>query len=259
MHTHTHTRTGTKLKILGRWLGLVTLGRNRPLLTSTIDLKSLLFRNTNSTTTSTQMMTKTEMKLDQHFFLPAVPFVSKVITAAAESIVFRIPNPWTVAVLNVLQKIYHDSGTSLSLKFEIEVLFHQMQSDINSFDSSSYPSFRWNQFRAVDSQNNQVDINEAMVRRIVNRFGENSKSDSTLSPPKSLSSIQEEEHLGWNERVQRWAVAAWKQLSLMQQGTPAFPHGCAGCGVSHHNAHTPNCPVSTLILSFPADAPPSRG
>ena len=93
--------------------------------------------------------------------------MSKVITAAAESIVFRIPNPWTVGVLTVLQKIYHDSETSLSLKFEIKVLFHQMQSDINSFDSNAYPPFRWNQSRTV--QNNEEDRNEAMVRRIVNR------------------------------------------------------------------------------------------
>ena len=150
-----HKISGTQLKILGRWLGLVTLGRNHPLLTSTMDLKSLLFRKSDTTA-------KTEMT---KYFLPAVPFVSKVITAAAESIVFRIPNPWTVGVLTVLQKIYHDSETSLSLKFEIEVLFHQMQSDINSFDSNSYPPFRWNQSRTV--QNNEEDRNEAMVRRIV--------------------------------------------------------------------------------------------
>ena len=91
-------KTRTQLKILGRWLGLVTLGRNRPLLTSTIDLKSLLycgFTEQNSKNSSSK------------YFLPAVPFVSKVITsAAADSIVFRIPNPWTVAILRVLQKIY---------------------------------------------------------------------------------------------------------------------------------------------------------
>ena len=92
-----HKISGTQLKILGRWLGLVTLGRNHPLLTSTMDLKSLLFRKSDTTA-------KTEMT---KYFLPAVPFVSKVITAAAESIVFRIPNPWTVGVLTVLQKIYH--------------------------------------------------------------------------------------------------------------------------------------------------------
>lgn len=237
-------KTRTQLKILGRWLGLVTLGRNRPLLTSTIDLKSLLycgFTEQNSKNSSSK------------YFLPAVPFVSKVITsAAADSIVFRIPNPWTVAILRVLQKIYHDSSTPLSLKFEIEVLFHQMQSDINTYDEKSYPPFHWNQLRSQKLVGTVEDHDEAMVRRIVDHVrGKSSPSTSTaiIMSKQSPSSLDVG---GWDERVQRWAIACWKQLCLMQQGTPAFPHGCAGCGVGHHTAHTPNCPVSTLILSFPS-------
>lgn len=45
--------------------------------------------------------------------------------------VFRLPNPWTLAIMNALAELHREPEMKLNLKFEIEVLCKNLQIDIN--------------------------------------------------------------------------------------------------------------------------------
>lgn len=54
--------------------------------------------------------------------LYVVPFVAKVIESCTKSRIFKPPNPWTMAILNVLGELHQEPNLKLNLKFEVEVL-----------------------------------------------------------------------------------------------------------------------------------------
>ncbi|KAH8375343.1 hypothetical protein KR200_009943 [Drosophila serrata] len=95
------------LKNLGHWLGMMTLGRNRPILLLDLDLKSLL----------AEAYHKGQQEL-----LFVVPFVAKILESSAKSRIFRSPNPWTMGIMYVLGELHQEPDLKLNLKFEIEVL-----------------------------------------------------------------------------------------------------------------------------------------
>lgn len=129
------------LKNLGHWLGMLTLGRNKPILQVLllsqiscillwvlygfyhilitlqidIDLKSLLVEAYHK---------------GQQELLYVVPFVAKVLESCAKSRVFRPPNPWTMAIMNVLAELHQEPDLKLNLKFEIEVLCKNLSIDV---------------------------------------------------------------------------------------------------------------------------------
>lgn len=103
------------LKNLGHWLGMLTLGRNKPILQIDIDLKSLLVEAYHK---------------GQQELLYVVPFVAKVLESCAKSRVFRPPNPWTMAIMNVLAELHQEPDLKLNLKFEIEVLCKNLSIDV---------------------------------------------------------------------------------------------------------------------------------
>ncbi|KAL7055945.1 hypothetical protein AAHC03_022720 [Spirometra sp. Aus1] len=96
------------LKNLGSFLGLVTLARNKPILHDDLNIKDLLY----------EAYSKGAVPLNY-----VVPFVSRVMRAATESIVFRPPNPWTVAILKVLREMHLMGDVKSTVRFEIEILF----------------------------------------------------------------------------------------------------------------------------------------
>jgi CCR4-NOT transcription complex subunit 1 len=101
------------LKNLGAWLGKVTLGRNRPLLYRDLNPKELLLE-----------------AYETGRLIAVVPFVAKILEAAADSPVFRPPNPWTVALLSAMRELYEVPDLKLNLKFEVEVLCKALSIDI---------------------------------------------------------------------------------------------------------------------------------
>lgn len=111
------------LKNLGHWLGILTLGRNRPILQNDLDLKSLLV----------EAYHKGSQEL-----LYVVPFVAKVLEACAKSKVFRPPNPWTMAIMNVLAELHQEQDLKLNLKFEIEVLCKNLEIEVSSLKPGVY-------------------------------------------------------------------------------------------------------------------------
>nr|KAF6285462.1 CCR4-NOT transcription complex subunit 1 [Myotis myotis] len=104
------------LKNLGHWLGMITLAKNKPILHTDLDVKSLLL----------EAYVKGQQEL-----LYVVPFVAKVLESSIRSVVFRPPNPWTMAIMNVLAELHQEHDLKLNLKFEIEVLCKNLALDIN--------------------------------------------------------------------------------------------------------------------------------
>ncbi|XP_045149632.1 CCR4-NOT transcription complex subunit 1 isoform X3 [Echinops telfairi] len=104
------------LKNLGHWLGMITLAKNKPILHTDLDVKSLLL----------EAYVKGQQEM-----LYVVPFVAKVLESSIRSVVFRPPNPWTMAIMNVLAELHQEHDLKLNLKFEIEVLCKNLAIDIN--------------------------------------------------------------------------------------------------------------------------------
>lgn len=110
------------LKNLGHWLGMMTLARNKPILQIDIDLKSLLIEAYNR---------------GQQELLYIVPFIAKILESCAKSKVFKPPNPWTIAIMNVLAEMHQEPDLKLNLKFEIEVLCKTLDIDISQLKPSN--------------------------------------------------------------------------------------------------------------------------
>ncbi|KAJ2954200.1 hypothetical protein O0L34_g2438 [Tuta absoluta] len=111
------------LKNLGHWLGMLTLARNQPILQVDIDLKALVLEAYHK---------------GQQELLYVVPFVAKVLESCAKSVVFKPPNPWTMALMNVLAELHQEPDLKLNLKFEIEVLCKNLSLDISDLKPSIY-------------------------------------------------------------------------------------------------------------------------
>lgn len=76
----------------------------------------------------------------QQELLYVVPFVAKVLESCAKSRVFRPPNPWTMAIMNVLAELHQEPDLKLNLKFEIEVLCKNLSIDV-AVSASALDSF----------------------------------------------------------------------------------------------------------------------
>ncbi|CAB3374513.1 Hypothetical predicted protein [Cloeon dipterum] len=111
------------LKNLGHWLGMLTLAKNKPILQNDMDLKALL----------AEAYLKGQQEL-----LYVVPFVAKVLEACSKSKVFRPPNPWTMALMNVLAELHQEQDLKLNLKFEIEVLCKNLNIDVYDLKPTVY-------------------------------------------------------------------------------------------------------------------------
>lgn len=106
------------LKNLGHWLGLLTLAKNKPILTLDLNIKFLLI----------EAYHKGIQEL-----LYVVPFIAKVLESAAKSRVFKPPNPWTMGIVKVLIELHQEPDLKLNLKFEVEVLSKTLNIDINEW------------------------------------------------------------------------------------------------------------------------------
>ena len=105
----------TKLKNLGRWIGKLTLQRNKPVLHRDLDLKHLLFG-----------------AYESGRLIAAIPFITKVLDGAQRSRVFRPPNPWTMAHLSALKEIYELKDLKMFLQFEVENLCRSLAVELTS-------------------------------------------------------------------------------------------------------------------------------
>jgi len=105
----------TLLKNLGHWLGMLTLSKCTPILTMDLNLKALVY--------------EAYQKGNQEL-LYVVPFTAKVLESCVRSKIFCKPNPWMMAIMNVLAELHVEPDLKLNLKFEIEVLCKGLNIDI---------------------------------------------------------------------------------------------------------------------------------
>ncbi|KAK9891930.1 hypothetical protein WA026_017413 [Henosepilachna vigintioctopunctata] len=148
------------LKNLGHWLGILTLGRNKPILQNDIDLKSLLVEAYHK---------------GQQELLYVVPFVAKILEACQKSRVFKPPNPWTMAIMNVLAELHGEPNLKLNLKFEIEVLCKNLDIEVNQLKPLVYLK------------------DPERIRKIEYQLSQQCKKESIMSqvPPTQTSNISE--------------------------------------------------------------------
>lgn len=109
----------TLLKNLGTWIGLLTLARNKPLYYKDLPIKELLLA-----------------AYEKGSLIAIVPFVSKIMGACSTSKIFRIPNPWVMAILRLFVEIYHVPDIRTPIQFEIELLFRALEIELNSIQPS---------------------------------------------------------------------------------------------------------------------------
>ncbi|CAO3574719.1 unnamed protein product [Mortierella alpina] len=110
----------TLLKNLGSWLGGMTLARNRPIKHKNLAFKELLIEG-----------------YDSNKLIVAIPFVCKVLEQCNKSTVFTPPNPWLIAIMQLLVELYQFADLKLHLKFEIEVLCNSLALDMKEIEPTS--------------------------------------------------------------------------------------------------------------------------
>uniref|UniRef100_A0A094ZVC7 CCR4-NOT transcription complex subunit 1 n=1 Tax=Schistosoma haematobium TaxID=6185 RepID=A0A094ZVC7_SCHHA len=111
------------LKNFGSFLGLITLARNKPVLHDDLNIKDLIYEAYYKGPIPTQYV---------------VPFVARVVRGATESLVFRPPNPWTMAILKVLRELYDMENVKDWLRFEIEILYRAFDLNLNDIPSANF-------------------------------------------------------------------------------------------------------------------------
>ena len=127
----------TLLKNLGAWLGKLTLAANRPVLQKDLDVKATIIE-----------------AYEGGRMLPVLSFVRNLLEPCSDSKAFRPPNPWVVAILSLLAEIYQMDGLKTSLKFEVELLFKQMDMQLADVQPTSLLVGRFRE--AIDNMDFQA-------------------------------------------------------------------------------------------------------
>ncbi|AFZ79412.1 hypothetical protein BEWA_022600 [Theileria equi strain WA] len=94
------------LKISGSWLGALTVGRNKPLLTKHLDLKHLIIH-----------------AYENGMLTIIIPCVCRLLENITNSKNFKLPNPWTNSILGLLAEICTIKGLKSLLNNEVAALF----------------------------------------------------------------------------------------------------------------------------------------
>ncbi|KAF7724662.1 hypothetical protein EC973_000834 [Apophysomyces ossiformis] len=108
------------LKILGSWLGRMTIARNKPIRHKDLSFKDLLLD-----------------AYDRDRLAVAIPLTCKVLQHASESKVFQSPNPWLMGILKLLAELYWSENLRLNTKFEIEILFKTLGLSLEANNKTS--------------------------------------------------------------------------------------------------------------------------
>ena len=108
------------LKNIAKWLGSITFARDRPTKHNNISFKDLLVEG-----------------YENGRSIVAIPFVCRTLDGCADSTVFRLPNPWLVAILSLLSELYHFAELKLNLKFEIEMLCKTLKVDFENIETAT--------------------------------------------------------------------------------------------------------------------------
>ncbi|CAN8310796.1 unnamed protein product [Cochlearia groenlandica] len=150
------------LKNLGSWLGKLTIGRNYVLRGKEIDPKYLIVE-----------------AYEKGLMIAVIPFTSKVLEPCLNSIAYRPPNPWTMAILGLLAEIYLLPNLKMNLKFDIEVLFKNLGVDLKEVAPTSI----------LNDRKREIDGNPDFSNK---DLGVTHKSQPQMIPePKTISPLKQ--------------------------------------------------------------------
>jgi CCR4-NOT transcription complex subunit 1 len=108
------------LKNLGSWLGSLTLAKNRPILYRDLNMKQLVLD-----------------AYERGLLIAVMPFVAKVLDATKHSRVFKPSQPWVGALLSLLCELHGVPELKLNLKFEVEVLFRNLNINLHDVQKTT--------------------------------------------------------------------------------------------------------------------------
>ena len=115
----TQSAERSNLKNLGTWLGSMTLARNHPIMFVDLAVKELILK-----------------AYEAGNLWAVLPFVSRILLQSVDSKVFRVPNPWLVAILRLLKEIHSHPRVHQNIKFEVELLYQGIQEDLATMPPS---------------------------------------------------------------------------------------------------------------------------
>ncbi|CAE7258058.1 cnot1 [Symbiodinium natans] len=109
----------TTLKNLGAFLGRITIGRDQPLKSRSMDIKDLL------------------LDAYENSRLTAVlPLACKILESISRSRAFKLPSPWSMGLLSLLAEIHSIPALKTNLTFEVEVLFRHLEIQVKDIAKS---------------------------------------------------------------------------------------------------------------------------
>ncbi len=136
----------TEIKNLGSWLGLITLGKNKPILAKDLDLKELLIDAYKNGKLSSRVI-----------------FVVKILEHTYENKIFQPKNPWIQAILSLLLEIYSKTNLKEKIKEEIEKLIKYLNIDTKQIPVSKILDniqIQSLDFEKIQNIQNAININD---------------------------------------------------------------------------------------------------
>jgi hypothetical protein len=121
------------LNQLGTWIGRLTLGRDKPLLTRHLSLKTLLLSAYHAGR-----------------LVAVLPFAMHILATVVDSPdrLFAPPNPWTMSVLRVLALLCDAKpGLRAGLRFEIELVCSSLSVDLSTVEPTQQEQASFRQAR----------------------------------------------------------------------------------------------------------------
>lgn len=139
------------LKNLGSWLGMLTIGRNKPIVMKDFDLKTLIIEAYEN------------QKLDY-----MLPLVCKILAHGTQAnSVFKPKNAWMNALLAILAEITQMPEIKLALKCEVQVLLNNFGLDEGEVTPSKILQTRKMQRRNIQRGSESQDVNEQPIRFVI--------------------------------------------------------------------------------------------
>jgi CCR4-NOT transcription complex subunit 1 len=74
---------------------------------------------------------------DSNRLIVAISFVCKTLEPCSKSRVFKLPNPWLMAVISLLAELYHFAELKLNLKFDIEILCKSLEVGLDAVEPAT--------------------------------------------------------------------------------------------------------------------------
>ncbi|KAJ9558076.1 hypothetical protein OSB04_012690 [Centaurea solstitialis] len=167
------------LKNLGGWLGKITIGRNHVLRAKEIDPKALIIE-----------------AYEKGLMIAVIPFTSKILEACQNSLAYQPPNPWTMGILGLLAEIYAMPNLKMNLKFEIEVLFKNLNVDLKEVTPTSLLMDRVREIEGNPDFSNK-DVGSAQQPMV----GDKSSMISTLNQVELPLEVASSSHPGGHSRI----------------------------------------------------------